>query len=448
MPSAPVSLPGLPAMPQVPASLPGLPAMPQGVPSLPALAPGVANMANQLPPNMLGQAMPPMMSGLGPMMDTEKPNAIAALQMKTQMNQGLPFGTQNTEGQMLSAIQSQYQSQLDQYKKSQQQFADWAKKYEDYEHTVSTQQQAYEMEQQQYQNYQRQMLAQQLRAGTAPRTALVQTGSRSETAHAEAAMSSREQALAARGKALAKREAALRKKAADVRAKEVQEQQEQAKLDAKEKAVEAEEKKVKDQQKQLQKFEGELVNEQRKIWKVLKARQAGAPQTSSNAPAKSPSHTPKAAVKRPTLAKRPAVKVRPAKVKVAGAVKPAKVKVAAAQAAPLALAQMSSTARLQKSQTQVLHRGASSGRAASKTGTKKLGKSDLHVVMAATVPKEGTFAEDDAGVDDSITGDNEDTNAVRNSNSRANADNDDLEQLFIQESSSGATQSTDDAVED
>lgn len=381
------------------------------------------------------------------MMDTEKPNAIAALQMKTQMNQGLPFGTQNTEGQMLSAIQSQYQSQLDQYKKSQQQFADWAKKYEDYERTVSTQQQAYAMEQQQYQNYQRQMLAQQLRAGAAPRTALVQTGSRSETAHA-AEMSSREQALAARGKALAKREAALRKKAAEVRAKEVKEQQEQTKLDAKEKAVEAEEKKLKDQQKQLQKFEGELVNEQRKIWKVLKARQAGAPQTSSNAPAQSPSHTPKAPVRRPTMAKRPAVKVRPAKVKVAGAVRPAKVKVAAAQAAPLALAQMSSTARLQKSQTQVLHRVASSGGAMSETGAKKLGKSDLHVVMAASVPKEGTFDQDDAGVDDSTTGDNEDTNAVRSSNSRANADNDDLEQLFIQGSSSGTTQNSEDAVED
>merc|ERR1719379_159790 len=128
----------------------------------------------------------PYMAGLGPAIDTSKSNPVAALQMGQGMQQQNP---------MVSAIQSQYSSQLQAYQQSQQQFSDWAKKYEQYEKQQQLAQAALLQQQQ------------QLRRAP-PARSLMQTGA--ETAKSFA-LEAREKALAARGKALAAREEALRK---------------------------------------------------------------------------------------------------------------------------------------------------------------------------------------------------------------------------------------------
>lgn len=424
--------------------------MPAGIPGMPAVMPGIANLsmgafqylggnlgmpAQQMSSQGLGQypGLPaqasPYMAGLGPAMDAKDANTVSAL----QTGQALPYGTQNP---MVSAIQTQYGAQLQQYQQSQQQFADWAKKYEDYQKTVAAQQQMYQMEQQQYQQ---QQAAQQAWRRAAPKAALIQTGDDSARASALAA---REKALAARGKALASRESALRKKAEQVRGEEVKEEQEQAQLDARAAALAKKE-------KQVQVMEGELVQEQRKIWKVLKSRQGAAPAAARTPPAQPSSPQP------PTQASAPQPRSQPP------VLRPAKVLVEAAHPkhAPLALAQMataktsrSSTAKTsrsvaakgKKSHRAKAHRSASvAGTAAAAAGASgATGRSDLHIVMAANVPKEGSFenedADDDAASDapaQATSVDGEDSKDTSPESVGATGDNDDLEQILLQQSS-------------
>jgi len=368
---------------------------------------------------------------LGPMMDTTRPNAMAGLQTgQAQQN------AMHSQQEMInSAIRAQYGSQLEQYQQSQKQFSDWAKKYEDYQSTVAAQQQQYQQEQQQYQQYQgvlaqqRQQMPQQLPSGATPRRSLMQTATRSESAR-EAALSAREHALAGRGKALAAREATLRAKAAQVRAEEVKEEQEQSKLDMETKAL-AEKK------KQVQVFQNELVQEQKKIWKVLRSRNMATPATASNQPVQA-SHTAQVPPQPRAL--------RPARVQVATSHHSTGPRPKA-----LALAQTSSIARVKKSRHAIAVRRASAAVATTvKDGLKgSRGRSDLHVVMSAPVPKEGTFEatdgddDDDASQSKSQSGD-EDSKGT-NDNNGATTDNDDLEQILLEQSS--AVKSKDDPDE-
>lgn len=321
----------------------------------------------------------------------------------------------------VSAIQTQYNSQLAQYQAAQKQFSDWAKKYEDYERTVAAQQQQYQWQQQQYQAYQQY----QAQHHGAPKAALVQTGSHSESTRAKD-LESREKALASRGKALAAREKALRNKAAKVRAEEVKEEQEQASLDAREKALAAKE-------KQVQVFEGELVQEQKKIWKVLRSREGAAPNTNAPQAAAAP---PQVMQKAPTQTQsRPS---RPMRVQVATKHHSTKQPMQARKQPPaVALTQMSNNVRFRAGHKKVVQRGTvSTHRATAAVETAKKGKSDLHVVMAANVPKEGEF-EDAADSDDDnakVQADSEDDSKGTNDDGGATADNDDLEQILLQQS--------------
>merc|ERR1719506_886581 len=264
--------------------------------------------------------------------------------------------------------------------------------------------------QQQYLAYQRQQALQVHQR--APRAALVQTGSQSRTesdSSRASALSARESALAARGKALAAREKALRNKAEKVRAEEVKEEQEEQSLAAREKALAAKE-------KQVQLFQGELVQEQRKIWKVLKATQRHA--QSRGPETQAPAQQVQAAPQNPAAQVAQSV---PAGSLQPTAVRPARVLVAAKNPsqqrpqAPIALAQMSSNAKYHAGHKKTVRRvraKATAVRAKSAAVTQTVtGKSDLHVVMAANVPKEGEFAQ--------ATGDEED----------------DLEQVLLQQSS-------------
>lgn len=433
-------------LPQFPSTL--VSSLPQAPASTPPLIPGMANLSlGGMPffgnPGMLPnqQMSMPMQYGamgamsLGPMMDTTRPNAMAAL----QTGQAQQNAMQSQQEMINSAIRAQYGSQLEQYQQSQKQFADWAKKYEDYQRTVAAQQQQYQQEQQQYQQYQavlaqqRQQMPQQSPSGATPRRSLMQTATRSESAR-ELALSARERALASRGKALAAREAKLRAKAAEVRAEEVKEEQEQAKLEVKTKALA-------EKEKQVQVFQSELVQEQRKIWKVLRSRNmAKASPASASNPSEQASHTAQVPPKPRAL--------RPARVQVA-----TKHHSTGPRPKALALAQMSSSAKVKNSHHASAVRRARAAAATSVQdglqGYGTRGKSDLHVVMSAPVPKEGTFEATDADDDDdasqskSESGD-EDSKGT-NDNNGATTDNDDLEQILLEQSS--AVKNKDDPVE-
>lgn len=350
--------------------------------------------------------------------DLSHPAGMAAL----QTGQGQSYNMQALQANpMLSAIQTQYGAQLEQYKESQQQMADWAKKYDQYERSVAAAQQQWQMQQQQYLAYQRQQAVQAAQMPHAPRTALVQTGLRSGSTE-EAALKAREAALASRGKALAARERRLQQKAAEVRAEEVKEQQEQTSLDQRDKALAAKE-------KQVQVFESELVQEQRKIWKVLRSRQAPAANAASSPPAQVASAAPQQ--------NRQTRSARPARVQVATKHTRKQQLPKQPRSKPQALVQMSSNTRVKAVHKQVTHRATSA--AGAKVANKAtLNKSDLHVVMAANVPKEGEFAaseDDEDAAPEQASADNEDEKGAAQENG-GSTDNDDLENILLQQSRS------------
>jgi len=488
----PVSMPvtptvAMPAMPPMPVSTPAMPngAMPPMPPmpvSMPALTPNAANGGLQfaqqavqfalsnpgMAPNQqfappaanLNEFAPqatmqsqvlPLLAGLGPVMPSSfmgNANSIAALQT-SQYNEKLQQyqqATQTMPQPAVSAIQTQYNEQLQQYQQSQKQMSDWAKRYQQYEQTVEANQQKYQAELQQYQavqqqqrqqmqqtmqQQQRQQMVQPVRR--APPSSLVQTGVRSGNA-LEAALASREHALAARGKRLAARESALRQKAQVVRAHEVKEEQEQLDLDARDKSLSQKE-------TQVQVLEGQLVQEQKKIWKVLRSRQGVTPPTASSQPVPPPMAQYRAPAHN-------------------GARPPMRVQVATRhhatgpRANPLAFAQTGVATH--KSHKRAVHRGAAAGTIAAfaassrAAATAAAGRSDLHVITAAQVPKEGSFGED---VDDDEAADSkaasksgkdeeEDSKDPPKTPEQeaASADNDDLEAILMQQSSSVSNQ--------
>lgn len=283
-----------------------------------------------------------------------------------------------------------------------------------------------------------------------PRAAFVQTGTKDtvqsaraaakETARASA-LSSREKALSKRAKALAARERALEQKAATVRAEELKEEQEQAALDTRAQALEKKE-------KQVNTLESELVRQQKVVWKVLRSRQAApkaAPQPVQLA--ELPTHA--------SLVPHHALLHRqehpPARIEVATKHHSTGPK----KHAPLALAQMSTNSKVKRTQSKVHAKAKVARRAVAATDAQVAAKgvavagsrSDLHVVMAAQVPQEGSFHDvddEDAKDDDDADskGTDEDSKGTNNK-AAATADNDDLEEL----ASSSETQTSGDAVE-
>lgn len=364
--------PGPAAMPQVPILQPGAP-----MPPMPGSFANTGGLAQQFP----GQPAFPEAGYEGP----GAPSGMWG---------GAPLAALETSSQA-AQLQTQYQAQLAQYNQQQQQFAQWAQKFQDYERNLDAQQRL-------YQSYkQMQERAQQGQGFLAPAqparavSALVQTASRAtggtRAEEVEKVLASREAALAKRGKALAAREMSLRAESEKLRKEEIDEKQEQSQLDARAQALDTRE-------KQVAKLQTELVAEQRKIWKVLKSRTmqsstGGSVAQSSAATAAAPQQIP---------SQRPAPQA----------------------VMPVALAQMArGTTRRSVA--------ASSGEARAAAASGGMSKSDLHLVVAATMPAGGVGRTGDSDNEDSATG----PGPVALMDPRGEfGDNDQLEQMFLQKS--------------
>lgn len=325
----------------------------------------------------------PAYSSFGPVVGGPNRMQLNALQMPAMQNQ------------MVAAIQAQYNAQLAQYNEQQKQFKDWAKKYEQYEQNLALEQQQYQLQQQQYQSF----AQQQRQIARSPHAALVQTGARSESAR-EATLASRERALAARGKALAGRETALRQETEKVRAEEAREVQEKETLDARQSTLAQKE-------KQVQVLESELIQEQRKIWKVLQNRQVAAPPTGNSA--------------RPVPVDMAAQRGRKAaRLALTQTGTATKARVGRATRSRIKLA--SSTASHRVSNVNTVARAKTSA------------GSDVHVVAAAKVAPD--FDDEDAPLPETSKASEDDSAGTNDNGNAATADNDDLEQVLLQQSSS------------
>lgn len=323
---------------------------------------------------------------------------LSNLQFQAQQAQVVPATS-------LQSAQAQYQNQLAQYNVQQQQFAEWARKFQEYEQAVAVQK-----------DQQKGQIANRFSVGPVSLpaqqppidAALVQT-------HGGNALRNRrgrtrqEEALAARGRALAGRERSLEQKAAELRAEEIRESQEQAQLNAREAALGAQEQQVRalqstlavreqqDRRKeeQVQLLQSELVQEQRKIWKVLRSRSSV---QSSPARPVAPvivEPSPRSTVMPEQSSKAIAPMLR------------------AARSPRLSLTQEGSSSRHRAahfSKTKAATRSGSRSRSGSAAVS---GISDLHVVTAANVPVGGfEESEDSTPTGSSSNNDNEDSEEV------------------------------------
>lgn len=189
----------------------------------------------------------------------------------------------NVPNPVFAEMQTQYKMQLSQYEQEQKQYKEWARQYQ-------KSQQAYEEQTKKYEEYQKMMLTamhrerdqahQQALRGSARGQfgSLVQVGSSASAGSVaqvsavvarEKKLAVEEQQVSSEEQKIAKEKQQLKLVYEQLRQKEDQLRSEEASDRKVEKHLKAEAGKVAKKSRQLQRLEGEVVQEQRKLWKAF-----------------------------------------------------------------------------------------------------------------------------------------------------------------------------------